>query len=106
MRPLLTVVALAATFTVAIATHAPQAGATGSLSSGSLTMVSTHSDGTSGPQLPSTFGADQEAISDDGKVIAFVSPIPAEQLVTDPLQTGLVTDTNGVADVFVRGPLR
>ena len=64
-------------------------------------MVSTRQDGTSGPALPSTFGADEEAISDDGKVIAFVSPIPADQLVTDPAQTGLVADNNGKPDVFV-----
>ncbi|MCU1358338.1 MAG: outer rane adhesin like protein [Acidimicrobiales bacterium] len=73
----------------------------GSLSNGALTMVSTRADGTAGPALPTTFGADQEAISEDGKVIAFVSPIPAEQLVTDPIQTSHVTDTNGESDVFV-----
>src|SRR5262249_13551851 len=86
---------------VVTTTGVGRAAAVSPLSSGSLTMVSTRADGTSGPALPNTFGAEQEAISDDGKVIAFVSPVPAEQLVPDPLQVGHVTDTNDAPDVFV-----
>ncbi|HEY4347551.1 MAG TPA: Calx-beta domain-containing protein [Gaiellaceae bacterium] len=101
IKPLLLLAALAGVISVALVAGQPFADAAGSLSKGSLTMISTRADGTSGPALPNTFGADEEAISDDGKVIAFISPIPAEQLVSDPLQTGLVNDTNDASDVFV-----
>ena len=101
VRVLGTVLTIFAAFLVVVWFRPVAAHAGGSLSHGSLTMVSTRADGTSGPALPDTFGADEEAISDDGKVIAFVSPIPADQLVTDPAQTGHVSDTNDAPDVFV-----
>jgi len=101
IRVLATVASVFTAFLVVVWLHPVAASAGGPLSHGSLTMVSTRADGTSGPALPNTFGADEEAISDDGKVIAFVSPIPADQLVTDPVQTGHVTDINDAPDVFV-----
>jgi hypothetical protein len=64
------------------------------LTHGSTTMVSTLANGTSVPALPASIGASEVAISDDGKVVAFTSDVPAEELVTDPLQTGHVTDNN------------
>src|SRR4051812_26741025 len=105
--PALIISALVMTATVATVT-APSAEAASYLSSGNLTMVSTRADGTSGPSFPGQTAADEVAISDDGKVIAFTSPIPAPELVTDPAQTGQVTDNNNGApaladrmDVFV-----
>ncbi|MDT4951197.1 MAG: hypothetical protein QOJ37_3792, partial [Pseudonocardiales bacterium] len=100
LRAVLTVAALVAALLVVMVTQGASAQAAGPLSHGSLTMVSTLADGTSGPSL-STAGADHQSISDDGKVIAFSSPVPAQLLVTDPTQTGHVNDTNGVDDVFV-----
>lgn len=97
----LTIVALAllASTVVVVIQTSQQAGA-GSLSQGSLTMVSANKDRTDSAATPGgTFGSDQVAISDDGKVVAFVSKTPAELLVNDPVQ--LAAGTNGVEDVFV-----
>src|SRR3954469_13402089 len=94
--PALVLSALATVTTISIGT-APSAEAATYLSRDNLTMVSTRADGTSGPALPSTFGADEVAISEDGKVIAFTSPIAAPLLVTDPAQTGQVADNNNSA---------
>jgi len=70
--------------------------ASGPLSNGatSTTMVSTLANGTSVPTIPANFGASEVAVSEDGKVVAFTSDVPAEELVTDPLQTGHVHDNN------------
>ncbi|MDT4925331.1 MAG: hypothetical protein QOG01_3044, partial [Pseudonocardiales bacterium] len=96
LRPLLTVVSLSVLLFVVVVTRPPSAEAIGStpLTSGSLTMVSTHADGTSGTNPGTTEGANEVAISDDGSVVAFTSTVPAEELVTDPLQVGHVTDNN------------
>ena len=92
--------ALAVSLAVVVAAHQTSASA-GALSRGDLTMVSTLANGSTGPALPSTEGADEEAVSEDGKVVAFTSTVPADKLVTDPTQIGHVSDTNGVDDVFV-----
>src|SRR6478672_3561989 len=66
--------------------ESPPAGA-GSRSQGPITMVSANKDGTdSAPTPGGTFGAEQVSVSDDGKVVAFVSKSPAETLVNDPVQ--------------------
>jgi hypothetical protein len=99
-RPLIAAFALVTSFAVVLAIHQSSASA-GALSRGNLTMVSTLADGTTGPALPTTEGADQEAISEDGKVVAFTSKVAAQLIVTDPTQTNHVTDTNDADDVFV-----
>jgi hypothetical protein len=99
---LLTLALLASTVVVVGVIQSTKANA-GSLTQGSVTMVSANKDRSDSAPGSGTFGSDETAISEDGKVVAFVSKTPAEQLVNDPVQLGLgtVTDTNGVEDIFV-----
>ena len=112
-RRLAVVVSLSAMLFVAVAVPGEPAHAVGPgttpLTSGQLTMISTHADGTSGLPLSGVEGANQVAVSDDGSAVAFVSDVPAQDLVTDPVQlaTGVTDNNTGVGstdkgdDVFV-----
>ncbi|MEY2570563.1 MAG: hypothetical protein QOE63_913, partial [Acidimicrobiaceae bacterium] len=99
-RPLLAVAAFTTALTFMLATAGP-AGAVGTsaLSHGDVTMASTHVDGTGGPS--GNGSTSQVSIASDGSAIAFTSTVPAQDLVTDPIQTTHVNDTNGTDDVFV-----
>ena len=102
LRPLLTISALVAGLLLVAPTaaHAGPGPGTVPLSAGSITMISTHADKTSGMPANGVEGANQVAISDDGSAVAFVSDVPAQELVTDPVQLARgVTDNNtGVGD--------
>src|SRR4051794_14450481 len=103
-RPIIAAALLAAVLPFALVLSQATPVSAGSRSHGKYTMVSANKDGSDSAATPGgTFGADQAAISDDGKVVAFVSKSPAETLVNDPVQlaAGTVTDTNNVEDVFV-----
>src|SRR5262245_47794552 len=102
------VIASVAAVAATVSHEAPAQAA--SLSRGNLTMASANSARTdSAPGFPAnTFAAHAVSSSDDGLVVAFISTTPAEQIVNDPIQVNNplepafgVTDTNGVADVFV-----
>ena len=75
------------------------------LTSGQLTMISTHADGSSGVPVSGVEGANQVAVNDDGSAVAFVSDVPAQDLVTDPVQlaTGVTDNNTGVGSAADKG---
>src|SRR4051794_10388870 len=92
-----TAVCVSTVFFVVLAVDPPSAQAVGTapLTAGPITMISTHVDNTSGMPSGGVEGANQLAINDDGTAVAFVSDVPAQDLVTDPIQLARgVTDNN------------
>jgi hypothetical protein len=112
VRPFLAVALLVSgvTAVLVVSQNTPaDAVGTSPLTHGSITMVSTHADGSSGSAAGGIEGANEVAINDDGTAVAFVSDVPAQDLVTDPIQLarGVIdnnTDvgtTNKGDDVFL-----